>query len=133
MIKDFKVWHDRKVVINQKEQRVYFHQRELWWSALGVNVGFEQDGKGNEFHRPVLVFKKFNNEVFWGIPLSTRIKKSKFYAPIKLNDNVPRVGILSQLRLMDAKRLLDKIGVIDEINYLDIQKAITYLVVYNRS
>jgi len=133
MIKDFEIWNGRKILINQKEVRVYFHEREVWWSALGVNVGFEQDGKGVEFHRPVLVFKKFNNEVFWGIPLSTRIKKSKFYSPIKLSDNVSRVGILSQLRLMDAKRLLDKIGVIDEVNHSDIQKAITNLVVYNRS
>ena len=133
MIKDFEIWNGRKILINQKEVRVYFHEREVWWSVLGVNVGFEQDGKGVEFHRPVLVFKKFNNEVFWGIPLSTRIKKSKFYSPIKLSDNVSRVGILSQLRLMDAKRLLDKIGVIDEVNHSDIQKAITNLVVYNRS
>jgi mRNA interferase MazF len=106
---------------------LFFHEREVWWCSLGHNVGFEQDGKGEKFARPVLVFKKFNKEVFWALPISTRIKKSKFYAPVKLNDNIDRVAIISQLRLIDAKRLIDKIGVVSEANYKDIRKAVINL------
>lgn len=128
MKKDFKEWHFMKTEIEHADgTRLFFHEREVWWCSIGHNVGFEQDGKGDKFARPVLIFKKFNKEVFWALPISTRIKKSKFYAPVKLNDNVDRVAIISQLRLIDAKRLIDKIGVVGEANYKDIQKAVINL------
>ena len=25
---------------------IFFREKEVWWIALGVNIGFEQDGKG---------------------------------------------------------------------------------------
>ena len=127
MKKDFKKWHNAKTEIDNSPRRLFFHEREVWWCSLGVNVGFEQDGKGEKFTRPILVFKKFNNEVFWALPLSTRIKKGKFYQTIDLGDNIPRVVIVSQLRLIDAKRLIDKVGVISKDNYLNIQKAVINL------
>ena len=61
------------------------------------------------------------------IPLSIKIKKGKFYVPIKFADSVQRVAIISQLRLVDAKRLMDKIGTISNDNYMLIQKAIIKL------
>ena len=113
MQKDFDGWNEEKIQAHAKEKRVFFHEREVWWCTLGVNIGFEQDGKGERFVRPVLVFKKFNNEAFWAIPLSTIMKKGKFYAPLYMEDGMKRVAILSQLRFMDGKRLIDKIGFID--------------------
>ena len=127
MKKDFTKWHTAKEKIDKSSRRIFFHEREVWWCSLGVNVGFEQDGKGDKFARPILVFKKFNNEVFWALPLSTKIKGGKFYQLVNLNDNIPRVAIISQLRLFDAKRLVDKMGVISEDNYQEIQKAVTSL------
>ena len=128
MKKNYGEWHKKKTDIeHSNDMRVFFHEREVWWCSLGANVGFEQDGKGGKFARPVLVFKKFNKEVFWALPLSTRIKKSKFYANLDLGDGISRVAIISQLRLIDGKRLIDKIGVIDESNYEDIQKAVINL------
>lgn len=127
MQKDFQKWHFKKELIDGTKKRLFFHEREIWWRAVGVNIGFEQDGRGERFARPVLVFKKFNNEVFWAIPLSTKIKKGKFYVPIEFGDGVPRVVIISQLRLIDAKRLMDKIGTISNNNYSLIQKAVMSL------
>lgn len=124
MKKDFNKWNNKKTNINDAMNRIFFHEREVWWCSIGLNVGYEQDGKGEKFARPVLIFKKFNNEVFWGIPISTKIKKGKFYSSIDLGDKTPRVVIFSQLRLMDAKRLIDKIGMIGKNNYTEIQKAI---------
>src|SRR3989344_1400680 len=128
MKKDYTEWHSRKTEIEHTGgTRLFFHEREVWRCSLGHNVGFEQDGKGKKFARPVLVFKKFNKEVFWALPLSTRIKKGKFYTNLDLHDDIPRVVIVSQLRLIDGKRLIDKIGVIDEPNYKDIQEAVISL------
>ena len=63
MKKDFQTWHHAKAQIDEKDRRVFFHEREIWFCHLGVNIGFEQDGKGESFGRPVVVFRKFNNEV----------------------------------------------------------------------
>ena len=127
MRKDFQKWHKIKENIDIAPARIFFHEREVWWCSIGANIGFEQDGRGGRFARPILVFKKFNNEVFWAVPLSTKIKKGKFYVTIELGDSILRVAIISQLRLMDAKRLIDKIGIIHEDNYKLMQKAVINL------
>ena len=108
------------------------HPIKIWWCFLGANVGFEQDG-GEDFVRPVSVFKKFNNEVFWALPLSTKIKKGRFYSPVDLVDGIPRVAILSQLRLVDAKRLRDKVETLGEQQCDTIRKAVVHLATYDRS
>ncbi len=126
-MKDFKSWHKKKVIVDGLSARLFFQERDVWWCSLGENIGFEQDGKGEDFARPVLVFKKFNNEVFWAIPLSTKIKSGKFYLSVGLLDMIPRVVILSQLRLIDAKRLVSKLGVVNKINYKEIEKAVVRL------
>ena len=132
MKKDYIKWHAKKTEIEHSDDvRIFFHEREVWWCSVGSNIGFEQDGKGEKFARPVLIFKKFNKEIFWALPLSTKIKMNektkKFYSAVNLNDGIDRVAILSQLRLTDGKRLIDKIGVVDEVNYKDIQKAVINL------
>lgn len=89
--------------------RASFHEREVWFTTLGVNIGFEQDGRGDRFLRPVVVLKKFNNEVLWCSPLTKNQKKGKYYFAFELNGGVS-TAILSQIRLVDAKRLQYKIG-----------------------
>ncbi len=127
MGKDFWTWHNKKEKVDGKETRVFFHERKLWFCHLGTNVGFEQDGKGENFGRPVIIFRKFNKEVFWGIPLTTREKGGKFYFPIIMENKEPRKAILSQLRLLDAKRLYQKIGMIDSATHKCLEEAIIKL------
>lgn len=64
MSKNFQKWHDKKSQIDDIKERPFFHEREVWFCHLGANIGFEQDGKGEDFLRPILVVRKFNNEVF---------------------------------------------------------------------
>ena len=127
MHKDFWSWHTKKNELDEKSERVFFHEREIWFCHLGTNVGFEQDGKGENFGRPVIVFRKFNKEVFWAVPLTTRDKGGKFYLPIDLKDGIHRMAILSQLRLIDAKRLYQKIGVISEEIHKELEERIIKL------
>ena len=74
MKKDFQKWHHKKEHLDSVEKRPFFHEREIWFCHFGVNVGYEQDGSGDDFLRPVLIVRKFNNEIFWGVPL-TKTKK----------------------------------------------------------
>jgi len=121
MGKDFKKWHGQKQKVENERPRVFFSEREIWFCYLGENVGFEQDGRGEEFLRPVVVLKKFNNEVLWAAPLTKTGKKNKYYFPFSFRkERDASTAILSQIRLVDAKRLKYKIGdvKVDDFNTL---------------
>lgn len=127
MKKDFQKWHIIKAETDELSHRFY-RAREVWWCLLGANVGFEMDGKGQKFTRPVLVLKGFSKQVCLCLPLSTKDKKGKFYCAIDLGDGVPRVAILSQIRLLDTKRLVERIGTISVENYNEIKQAAIHLI-----
>lgn len=127
-MKDFINWHKVKNNIENKKQRIYFQIRDVLFCSIGENVGFEQDGRGKEFLRPVVVIKKFNNEVFFGVPLTRTNKKGKYYFSFNLN-NGTSVAILSQVRLFDAKRSKYKMGMIDEKDFSVLKEKIRQLLV----
>lgn len=122
-----------KAKINNDKKRPFFHEREVWFSSLGENIGFEQDGSGEKFLRPMLVLRKFNNEVVWVLPLTRTDKTGKYYFRISLvtddgrTDDRPSVIILTQLRLVDAKRLQYKIGDIKEDEFIKLKEALIAL------
>lgn len=123
-------WHKLKKKTENKSSVKYFHPREIWFARLGENIGYEQNGKGTYFLRPVIVLKKFNKDIFLAVPLSTRLKKGKYYFPI-LSGNKKAVAILSQVRLIDKKRLQNKVGVVLEKEFLKIKKAISEIIISN--
>jgi mRNA-degrading endonuclease toxin of MazEF toxin-antitoxin module len=125
--KDYSLWHKLKTWIHNEEPRVFFHERQIWFCSLGENVGFEQDGKGQQFLRPVVIIRKFNNQIFWAAPLTSKIKKSEYYFEISF-DGKKNSAILSQLRLIDAKRLRYKIGVLSEDQFLGLTKNLKDLI-----
>ena len=110
--------------IHNNGERPFYHEREIWWCSIGLNVGFEADGKGNSFARPVLIIKDFNHATFWCLPVTTHIKKGAYHVNVDLDDGILRQVVLSQLRVLDAKRLRRKIGVIDEKAFYEIKTAI---------
>jgi mRNA interferase MazF len=126
MNKDFKKWHNKKDNIDKIEKRPFFHEREIWFCHLGLNIGFEQDGKGGDFLRPILIIRKFNNEIFWAVPLTRTSKKSLYYFHFILNDK-ESVAILSQIKLIDARRLSHKIGEVREVEFGQLKDKIKAL------
>jgi len=117
MKKDFEAWHRKKRIINEIMQPVDFHERDVWLCYLGLNVGHEQDGKGAEFLRPTIVFQKFGREVFWAIPLTSAQKETAYYFRFSFEPYGMTTAILSQIRLIDARRLKRKLGVVSEQNF----------------
>jgi len=123
--RDYKKWHRAKSKIEEiKDDSPYFKEGEIWWCRLGANVGHEEDGKGESFSRPVLILKKFNQFVFWALPLSTKVKKNPYYLVCKCDDKRTRAAMTSQLRLVSSKRLTDKITLATKESFLKIKKAI---------
>ncbi|PJF32835.1 MAG: hypothetical protein CUN57_03820, partial [Phototrophicales bacterium] len=65
MQKDFDNWNVKKKSIHTDDKAPFCHEREVWWCSLGVNVGFEQDGTGKNYDRPVVILRSFNKNVFF--------------------------------------------------------------------
>ena len=102
--KTYEEWTPIKREINNKASRPRYNEGDVFWISVGENVGFEQDGKGRLFTRPVLVVKGFSAELFWGVPLTSKDKSGKHYYKFKLGGK-DSVAILSQLRAFDTARI----------------------------
>lgn len=124
MGKDFNAWNIEKQAINAGSATAFCHAREIWWCALGINVGFEQDGTGKSFDRPVVVVKRFNERIFLGAALTGKKKEGKFYFPLGCIENREASVILSQVRIIDTRRLIRKIAVLDEEIFEELKNAL---------
>jgi mRNA interferase MazF len=115
MEKDFDRWNKLKKAINAADEieRVYFHEGDIWWARLGVNVGFEIDGKHRQFARPVIVLKKYNQYSFLALPLTTATRANRWRIPIGEVAGKNAFAVLSQLRNLDSVRLYQKIAHVD--------------------
>ncbi len=110
-MKDFDSWNTLKknIEIDNNAPNKFPKEGEVWVSNLGKNIGFEQNGSGDNFSRPVLVVKRFNNHMFWAIPLSTKQKYFDFYYNYVDPNNQKVSAILAQMKLMSIKRLKRKL------------------------
>ena len=96
IVEYFTRWLKLKIIIHHSDLgERYFHEREIWWASIGANIGFEQNGKNENYERPVLIIKKFNKEIFWGLPLTSKEKSGKYYFATEYNQRKSFV-ILSQ-------------------------------------
>ena len=127
MQKDFDDWNNLKKNLNTKESFPYPHPREIWWCSIGVNVGVEIDGKNDNFERPVLVLRAYNKEMIKIVPLTTKEKTSSFYFKIERGDLIS-YAVLSQIRVISAKRMIRKISKISPEEFKKLRLAIEHLV-----
>lgn len=125
--KDFDGWNESKKKIHSEKERPFFDIGEIWFCALGTNVGFEQDGMGVKFLRPAIVLRKFNNEVLWVIPLTKNQKEGPYYFQFSFEKGVVSSAILSQIRLMDAKRLMYLKGRVPKSDFKMLKEKIKNL------
>ena len=127
MIKDFNKWHCKKSEINNNDNKIFFHEREIWFCYLGVNIGFEQDGDKESFLRPVLILRKFNNNLFLCIPFTTKCKNGKFYYKIILKNKI-NYAIITQVRLIDSRRLKYFYSSMKKQDFFEIKKILTEII-----
>ncbi|MEK7609425.1 MAG: type II toxin-antitoxin system PemK/MazF family toxin, partial [Patescibacteria group bacterium] len=112
-IKDLQEWCRLKIALWKKDSKVIFKQGEIWWCSLGMNLGEEIFGKGIKFTRPVLIFRKFTSNSFLGLPLTRQEKQGTWYVEITIH-SVKNWVMLNQVRVLDKKRLVDRIGTLDD-------------------
>ena len=134
MEEKFDEWNEVKKR-TAKENILYgFKERDIFYIKMGENLGFEQNGKGNLFIRPIVVLKKLNSQMFVGIPLSTQLKKGSFFFEFsfmkkskeryELRNNI---AILAQIRTFSVKRLLNKIGMMENNDFEKMKEKLEQL------
>ena len=125
MQKDYSIWTPVKKEINNLDLRPKgCREREIWICNLGENIGFEEDGKGNEFTRPVLILKVFNRNFCHVIPLSTTRKRGTYYYSFDGMTGIVSVALLSQSRPIDTMRLIRKVGYMNEEDFENVKNKI---------
>lgn len=125
----FDTWNKVKKVLNTcSSNSKFFYERDIWFAHLGKNIGDEQDGKGNDFLRPILILKKFNKNLFWAMPTTSQEKNGRFYFSIKEIKNKKNTLILSQIRLLDSKRLKYKLGKLPNNEFLKVKEKLIELI-----
>lgn len=115
MIKRFVEWIKLKEKLHNVSygKKPLFKEGEIWWCSIGDNVGTEINGKSKYFSRPVLVFRKFSRDLFFGLPLASKINTGSWYVEIFFL-NKKQTIILNQARVLNSGRLRDLIGQCDE-------------------
>jgi len=114
-------WNKIKKDTELDNIKVYFKERDIFWTRLGENIGFEQNGKGDEFQRPVIILKKYTNDMFLGIPLSTTPRDGSFFFQFSFIKDEISTALLVQHKLYSKKRLIKKIGMIDKNNFQNLK------------
>lgn len=104
MQKDFDSWNIEKKRLQETGREDFiFRERDIWWCSIGINIGTEEDGKNDLFERPVLIIRKFNSKMVWGVPVTSRNRISPYHFMLEHGEN-RNSAILSQMRTISIKR-----------------------------
>ena len=114
-------WNKVKKGTEKENIKIYYKERDIFWTRLGENIGFEQNGKGDEFQRPVIVLKRYTNDIFLGIPLSTTKRDGSFFFQFSFLENKISTALLVQHKLYSKKRLIKKIGMINKNDFQNLK------------
>jgi mRNA interferase MazF len=120
------LWNEEKKKIDSGSEGLnrFPKECEVWIAALGRNIGYEQNGNGNNFARPVLIVKKFNNHMFWCVPLSSKQKQFNFYFNYVDPNQVKVSAVLAQLKLLSVKRCNRKLYEISKVDFMILKEKL---------
>ena len=131
IVKDFDKWNEVKKKTHSKENLVGYKEREIFWLRLGKNIGSEEFGKGHEFQRPVIIIKKLTKDLFFGVPLTSKIKQGSYFHTFTYKDkkgkNHTNTAMILQLRAFDKKRLMGRIGTMPQDDFENLAEKIREL------
>jgi mRNA-degrading endonuclease toxin of MazEF toxin-antitoxin module len=119
--KDFDGWIEKKKALDGFRQwPSHVFQRQIWWCALGVNIGSEIDGKNEDYERPVLIVRHLTRETILVAPLTGTLS-DKPHSPRIRTDKVDSTVKFNQLRTVSKRRLLRLIDIVDIDQFIRLQ------------
>jgi len=127
-------WNDEKKSIDSQDRAdLFIKQRQIWIVKMGKNIGFEEDGK-SRFTRPVVVLKKVGSLYFTVALTSVNHANQRYYLPLKESSYVGEkfktnhsLAILSQVKVMDSKRFVRKIGNVSKRDHETLKEKLKAL------
>lgn len=117
---EFRDWIEVKADVHERISLPNFSEGEIWWCAVGRNVGVEINGKSKTFARPVIVLRKLNKRSFMAVPLTSKRHEGTWYVSFSFK-GIEEYAVLAQSRIMSTVRLYQRIGRADEIDMLKIR------------
>jgi mRNA interferase MazF len=109
-MKKFTEWFRIKERLDFKKPKIpQVSEGQIWWANLGENIGREINGKGSQFTRPVIIYKKFAQDYYFVIPVTTQIQNGNWYIPFMFK-GIQQIACLHQARSIDYRRLDSKFG-----------------------
>lgn len=124
--KHFEAWINLKAKLHDMNRLRAVHEGDVWWCAMGENIGVEINGKHEVFSRPVLVFKKLSRYGFMGIPLTSQLHQGNWYVQFTFKEKT-EVAALAQARVMSVARLYKRMGTIPDSDFEIIRKGFARL------
>lgn len=122
MEKYFNKWNEVKKQTHDERPRLYT-VREVWWCRLGVNIGTEQDGKGELFLRPAVILRGFGPDACLVVPLTTSPREHALRVSVGVIEGEQARANLSQIRVVDTRRLVEKVGFLETEAFSKLRKA----------
>jgi mRNA interferase MazF len=133
-LKEFDKWNEVKKTTEQSNMKLSIKSREIYWTKIGQNIGNEQYGKGEEFTRPVIVIRQLTSDLFVGVPTTSATKENNDYfhninyTHTKTKDSVTSSAMILQVKVFSKKRVLNKIGTVNKIEFNTIVDKLKLLV-----
>lgn len=126
MEKDFDKWNEKKKKLDKSKRDLLFKEGEIWWCSLGVNVGEEIYGKGNDFRRPVVILKKLSRNSCVVMPTSTKKREGSWYHHLNVQDK-DRFVLMHQICFISANRLSVRESTLSRDEFATLKKSTAVL------
>ena len=114
-------WNKLKKQISTSKRKINIKNQDIYLLQIGKNIGVETYGKGDNFLRPVLVYKKLGHKYFIGIPLSSKNKQGSYFFNFRYKQNVDSCAMLNQMRVFDSSRIIKIHGKISKKTYKNLK------------
>ncbi|MDP3955751.1 MAG: type II toxin-antitoxin system PemK/MazF family toxin [bacterium] len=127
---NFKEANEHLFKVQARKPVQYVMEGEIWWCAVGLNVGLETNGKRNEsgeYVRPVLIVRILGREAVLAVPMSRSCHKGKYFYQINHRGEKQSLS-LHQIRCMDTRRLIRRIRKIEKTELISIREAVRNLI-----
>lgn len=126
MEKDFDAWNEKKKMLDTNKRNLLFKEGEVWWCSLGLNVGEEVYGKGQDFRRPVVILRKLSSNSCIVIPTSTKKREGSWYHYLHVQDK-DRWVLMNQVRFVSANRLYVRESALSRDEFEELKESVAGL------
>lgn len=125
-MKNFDDWNAQKKDLDSLKRDILFKEGEIWWCAVGLNIGSEVYGKGKDFQRPVLILKKLTRDSCIVLPITTQSKDGTWYHHLQIHGE-NRWVMMHQIRIISSNRLSKRQTSLFVGQFEQLKKSVAFL------